>query len=296
MKEAVLLTGANGFIGRHLHPALAEAYRVVRVVRPGKAGEEGDDCLGADLSDPNMVGELISSLPVKEYKAIVHLAAVLCRPGDWDNQVYLDVNNTITGNMVRIAKAVSCETFVNFSSLAVYPNETGLYDEDSKVDMSGNTECLYGLAKFNSEIIFRYFLKDAMEVVNLRVTQVFGPGMQEDRLLGILLKELREKNRITLFGNGERVSNFLYVGDLVQALLAVLRKPVSGTYNLGNEKNRSYLDLAKDVLAAVGKEDSRIVLQERGIRAKAEIDTSRFERAFDHVCRRNAVDFLGKER
>ncbi|RJR38290.1 MAG: NAD(P)-dependent oxidoreductase [Desulfobacteraceae bacterium] len=294
MKEAVLLTGANGFIGRHLHQALAETYRVVRVVRPRQAGGEEEDCIRADLSGPDVVEPLISSLPVKEYKAVVHLAAVLCRPGDWDNPACFELNNAITMNMVRIARALSCETFVNFSSLAVYPNETGLYDENSKVDMSGNTECLYGLSKFNSEILFRYLLRSAMKVVNLRVTQVFGPGMQEDRLLGILLKELREENRITLFGNGERVSNFLYVGDLVQAVLAVLRKPLAGTYNLGNEKNRSYLDLARDVLAAVGREDSRIVLQEKGIRAKVEIDTKRFEREFDYVCRRNAVSFLGE--
>ncbi|RPI71612.1 MAG: NAD(P)-dependent oxidoreductase [Desulfobacteraceae bacterium] len=295
MKETVLLTGANGFVGRHLHRALREKYRVVRLIWPPEESIAGEDpVFHVDLSDSDAVKKLIPSLVQTPCRSILHLAAVLCKPGDWDNIAYFKLNNAITLNMIHLAPAIACSHLINFSSLAVYPNRTGVYNEKSMVDMADNTECLYGLAKFNAEMLFRYYLKSKMKVTNLRMAQVFGPGMQADRLIGILAKELRETNRITLFGNGERVSNFVDVVDVAQAVLAVLSNPAAGTYNLGNETNMSYLELAKDIMSQAGKEDSRILLEEKGVRARVEIDTRRFEKQFQYACRSQDLSFLKK--
>jgi UDP-glucose 4-epimerase len=281
MRQAILLTGADGFIGRRLYEALKDEYRVVRIVYPGQGDDPERDIFPFDLTRTGKTTELAERFPVREYKAVVHLAAVLCRPGEWKDIKYFDQNNAITKTMVELMGTLQCEAFVNFSSLAVYPNRSGVYDEESLVNMADNTECLYGLAKFNSEMLFRFFLKDITKVVNLRLTQVYGPGMQDDRLVGMFRKELAEKNTITVFGNGERVSNFVHVDDIAGGVRKVLHNPVAGTFNFGHAKNMSYMELAEQVVDGCGRSGSKIEPVSKGVRAKTAIDTTKFEKCYD---------------
>ena len=152
--------------------------------------------------------------------------------------------------------------------------------------MSGNTECLYGLAKFSSEMIFSFILKDKAEVVNLRLGQVYGPGMQDDRIIGIFRKELSEKNTITLFGRGERCSNFIHIDDIVDGMIKVVSKPVPGTYNLGCSSNFTYRQIAGKIISGLGDKSSKVILCDKGSRAKAEIVTGKFNRTFGFKARK----------
>ena len=158
--------------------------------------------------------------------------------------------------------------------------------------MADNTEGLYGLAKFNAEMLFRFHLRDEMPVVNLRLTQVYGPGMQEDRLLGMFVRELRERGVITVYGGGERVSNFIHVDDVAEAALAVVRRPVPGTFNLGSRRNVSYREMAERILRAAGRPDAAVELVEKGVRAKAAVNSARFEAAYGFAATREDVACL----
>jgi nucleoside-diphosphate-sugar epimerase len=156
--------------------------------------------------------------------------------------------------------------------------------------MSGNTECLYGLAKFSSEMIFSFILKDKASVVNLRLGQVYGPGMQDDRLIGLFRKELSRDNTITLFGRGKRCSNFIHIDDIVKGIMEVVSKPVSGTYNLGCYKNFTYGQIARKLISGLGDKRSKIMLCDKGSGAKAEIVTKKFSRTFGFKARK--INFL----
>ena len=292
MKESILMTGARGFIGGHLHAGLRDSFHIVRIVPPGGADETESNTISIDLCDRESVGGAVSSLSNVTFKAVIHLAFMLCRPEDRKSMDYFERNNAITRNMIKLVGALRTGCLINFSSLAVYPVKTGCYHEESVIDMSDNTECLYGLSKFNSEVLFRHFLKDATQVINLRVTQVYGPGMQDDRLVGTMHKELSEHNRITVFGEGRRASNFVHVSDIIEAIKKVIERPQEGTYNLGNHENVTYGSLAEHLVSACGNASSEVNYLSRGTRAEARIVTRRFENTFRYVCTRVDFSFL----
>lgn len=284
MKESILMTGARGFIGGHLNAGLKDSFRIIRVVPPGGADETETDTISVDLCDRESVEGALSSLSDVTFRAVIHLAFMLCRPDDRKSMEYFERNNAITRNMIHLVAGIRSRCLINFSSLAVYPVKTGRYHEDSVIDMSDNTECLYGLSKFNSEVLFRLFLKDVTKVINLRVTQVYGPGMQDDRLVGTMHKELSEHNRITVFGEGRRVSNFVHVSDIIEAIKKVIQCPQEGTYNLGHHENMSYLSVAEEIIAACGHRSSRVIQENNGSREQSSIDTGKFENEFAFIC------------
>jgi len=284
-KRKILITGADGFVGAHLCEALKNEYDIIRLTTPGRESTAANT-FSVDLTSGESTSSFAEKLIGEPLHSVVHLAFILCEPGDWDNFIYLHKNNQITENMIELLRSIKCDNLLNFSSLAVYPNKDGLYTEDSPVDPSPNTECLYGLAKFNSEVLFNRFLGDRLNVVNFRMCQVYGPDMQEDRLVGMFRKELREKNTITVFGNGDRISNFIHIEDVAQAVCRVLENPIPGIFNLGCHKNVSYLDLAEKIVQEHGDKDSRVLLRENGQKAKAAIDVSKFETTFSVRCDR----------
>jgi len=284
--RTILLTGANGFIGRNLYAGLRREHKVIRLSWPKYRDPDSKDIFFADLANSAETKKVASKLMRFKIDTVIHTAFILCKPGDGKNFAYLDLNNRITENMSWLSENLGCRVLVNLSSIAVYPNKSGRYDEESETSMSGNTECLYGLAKFSSEMIFSFMLKDKSEVVNLRMGQVYGSGMQDDRLIGVFRKELSEKNTITLLGRGKRCSNFIYIDDVVAGVRKVLSRPVAGTYNLGCCRNFTYRQIADEIIYGLGDKSSRIILCSKGSMAKAEISTGKFNKTFGFKARK----------
>ena len=289
MKKKILLTGSQGFIGRNLYSFLKEKYDVFCVDHYAFPDNGISRYFKVDLLSQESVDNFSRVVSDIKFYSVIHTAFLLCRPDDRQSLDYLHKNTQITENMVKLLKKINFGSLLNFSSIAVYTVKNAIFKEESEINMSKNTECLYGIAKFNSEMLFTFLLSDKAKIVNLRLCQVYGPGMQDDRLVGSFMKELADQNKITVYGNGKRVSNFLHVKDLCVAVSAVLANPSSGTYNLGCFKNMSYLDLAQKIIDEKGFPGSRIVKISKGSTAKAKIATKKFVKTFGYKC--TTIDF-----
>lgn len=291
MKKKILITGCCGFIGKNLCRTLKDKYEVYGVDCADKPESAPGKYYRTDFLDPKSVKKLAGKLANVSFEGVIHTAFLLCGANDRKSFEYFRRNGLITENMVRLLEGLDFKTLINFSSLAVYPVKDGRFREDSEINMSQNTECLYGISKFNSEMLFSFFLKEKAAVVNLRLCQVYGAGMQDDRLVGSFIKELDGKNTITVYGNGERISNFLHIGDLCNAVKAVLEKPIAGTYNLGSTRNISYLELAEIIISEKGNSSSKLIKVSQGAKAKASIVTRRFEKTFGYKCKTQDFGF-----
>ncbi len=270
----ILITGSGGFIGNHLIDFLKDSHELITLSRSTTTLPEINN-FAIDLSNSAQVRNTVNTKSFGEYiDVIIHCAAVLSPINNKDMSTF-HLNNEITESMIHIAQATAAKKIINISSIGVYPNFTGSYNEESVIEPSANHECLYSLSKVCSEELFKFFLKDTMQVINLRLGQVYGSGMRSDRIYSIMKHELATTNIITVYGNGERISNFVSIEHLKNKISQIVLNPnIEGTFNLG-EENMSYYALAEKIINKFGNSSSKIILNEKGIKSKVFIDSSK---------------------
>jgi nucleoside-diphosphate-sugar epimerase len=271
----ILITGVNGFIGKHFRNHFQVGHEIFTISRKSDKSSLSANDYEVDLSDVNFVKQNFTADIFKQnMDVIVHFAAVLSGSDNKDITIFYR-NNAITESMIHIAGITQATKFINISSIGVYPNITGTYNEQSAIEPSMNHECLYSLAKVCSEELFKFYLKDTTQIVNLRLGQVYGKGMRDDRIFSIMKDELKRENSITVFGNGERNSNFVSIEYCINKIYEIIQKDeVQGTFNLG-EKNLSYVDLAEMIIKEFGNSTSKIILNKKGVKSKVIIDCSK---------------------
>lgn len=271
----ILITGVNGFIGKHLLNYFSKKHPVFSISRTALQPFQNNN-FAIDLSDVDLVKKLFSRNVFKQkIDIILHCAAVLSENDDNKNINVFHKNNAITESMIHIAGVLNVSKFINISSIGVYPNKSGTYDEQSAIEPSMNHECLYGLSKVCSEELFKFYFKDTIQIINLRLGQVYGDGMRQDRIFEIMKHELQSNNTITVYGNGLRISNFVAIDYLKIKMEKLMNnKNAQGTFNLG-EKNLSYAQLAEMIIEKYGNSSSKIILKDQGTSAQVMIDSSK---------------------
>jgi nucleoside-diphosphate-sugar epimerase len=219
-KPLILVTGAAGMVGSHVARHAVEAgYPVRCMVRPTSRCDALADLdvtlCKADLLDP---ASLQSA--VKDVEVIVHTAAKL---GDWGPaEEYRAVN---VDGLRSLLKTVQQETklrrWVQISSLGVYParHHHGT-DETVPADRDGFDG--YTQTKAEAETILeRSHQEKGLRVVILRPGFLYGPG---DRHVVPRLVEQIVKGRMKRIGDGKKLLNNTYVGNLVDAVMLAIEQ------------------------------------------------------------------------
>ena len=276
----ILITGAGGFIGTHLYNHMKSEHCITRIFSPSHpAGKQNS--YSVDLTKNNEVETLIQELSKTKYDCVIHLASKMASKNNIEKMSIFKMNVDMIENMVFLIKRLKPEVVIHFSSMATYANVSGLFSETSLPMPQKNPDCLYGLSKFASEVILDFLLRDGdIRIVHLRVAQVYGEGMRQDRIIPVMRKELDEKNTITVYGNGERQSCFIRIDKLLESVDYFVQNKVDGVYNVGYE-NLSYIDLAKNIVKKFGNKESTIVKKAHGNKKKFNLDISKLQKMIE---------------
>jgi UDP-glucose 4-epimerase len=220
----ILVTGGCGFIGSHLTSALRARGDQVRVLDDLSTGSPANLPPGATL----MVGDINDPAAVlaamQGVDACFHLAAIASVERcvrDWPGTHRTNLSATIGLFDVARARAVPV---VYASSAAVYGNapEGPIVEETPTTPLSA-----YGADKLGCEQHARVAGHvHGVPTTGLRFFNVFGPR-QDPRspysgVISIFCDRLRRGASVDVFGDGEQTRDFVYVGDVVRALLAAL--------------------------------------------------------------------------
>jgi nucleoside-diphosphate-sugar epimerase len=227
----VLITGGNGLLGRHLVPALQERGDSVRVLTlPGEDTEwlrQRDVAVHyGDVRSPDTL-----AAPMSGATALLNLAGMM---GLWRPlEDYRAVNVTGTQNVCRAALAAGVSRIVHISSWTVYGMDLGRpAREDFVVRPFGEP---YAITKAEGDLAVQRMIADEhLPAVILRPGTFFGPG---DRLHFGRMADRVQAGKGVIVGRGDNALPFVYVTDVVQALLLALeRDNVCGqAYNISND-------------------------------------------------------------
>jgi dihydroflavonol-4-reductase len=217
----VLVTGATGFIGRHLIPKLLEQHASIRVVTrdPSRLPVEWRGLV--DVVVGSLTELRVQAAATKGVGLIYNLAAELR-----DSSLMRAINAEAVRGLMEQAAQAGVRRVVHLSSVGVIGAKgAGVVTEGTPC----HPQSLYEQTKLDGErIVQEYARSRAIEGAILRPTIVFGDQKEGegDSLLSWLRVVSRE--RFVFFGK-KGVANYIYVGDVVESLLRLSEIPVSGT-------------------------------------------------------------------
>lgn len=269
----ILITGVNGFVGQTLYRHLSLEHDVLGIYHSNK--KEFENCFKVDLTSEKETESFFKSQ--RNIDVIVHLASKRAAADNLNDISLLTVNSNIAKHVALGAKYISVGSLINLSSSSVYPNVDGVFDESVIPDPSPNADCIYGLSKYNSEVVFNYFLHtSSIKIAHLRCSMIHGSGMDEKHLLHVLEKELEQNNSITLFGNGERLINIISVHQLVEYITFFVKNPYHGIVNV-SEECISVLDYGKKIIGRYPAGQKKLVLKAEGNKNKFRLDFKKLQ-------------------
>lgn len=272
----ILITGGTGFIGSYLRKKFETQEEFEVIALDCRKGHDRDVELDLTCKE-DVLKALRNGAFGQKIDIIVHLASRLISSDHPQDVSVLTDNIKMAENIALLGRELSPEKIIHASTMAVYPNETGTYNEQSTPSTSRNAECLYGLSKICTEQMLDFFMSNLpTKTVHLRFAQVYGEGMRSDRVMSHMEQELRETNFITVYGDGERVSNFISVDQVVEAIFRFAVNEADGIFNVGGEQ-LSYLQLAQRIIAAKGDSDSSVISVPQGCREQVVLDCSAYQ-------------------
>lgn len=232
----ILLTGANGCLGRALLQELATAgHGIVAVVRPGSDRPSGNSC---DVVEMDLRHSLeITRLPAR-CDAVVHVAQ--SREYRKFPQAALDifrVNTAATMELANYAVAAGAQHLHYASTGTVYKPHADPIPETAPVAPSS----FYTASKLAAEQLLTPF-GEVMTLVTTRLFYLYGPG-QGDGLINQLVQRVMSGTPVDLQGPEGFLLCPTYSGDVARFIRRSLEEKWSGIYNVASSEVITLRDL-----------------------------------------------------
>lgn len=246
----VLLTGAAGFVGRHLERALLD---------------RGDSVYSIDLRATRTAFSRDAldffRTDTRRWDLAIHAAAIIGGRASIDGSpLGVATNLALDAWYMRWLARTKTPRAVFFSSSAAYPvalQQPGLIhrlvETDIDYEQPGRPDASYGLAKLVGEQLCQYAEAEGTRMTVLRPMSGYG----EDQDLAypfpaFIQRAKRRQDPFEVWGSGDSTRDWIHVSDLVGATLAAVDQDVHGPVNLGWGRATSFDELAAMVTTAAG--------------------------------------------
>jgi UDP-glucose 4-epimerase len=275
-----IVTGGAGFIGSHLVDALIARDDEVHVVDNLSTGSRGNLASDANLHELDIRDEALERLAAQFRPEVVfHLAAQADVGTSVERPTFdTDVNVVGTVRVLESARVAAARVVFTSSGGAIY----GECKRPAREDDETKPLSPYGTAKLAGEEYLETWNRlYGAEHVACRLANVYGPrqlAKLEGGVVAIFLDRLRDGQETKIYGDGSQTRDFVYVGDVVAALIAGAAAPTSGVYNVGTGVETTIDELHRHCAEVAGVEqEPRYAAARPGDVRHSVIDPSRAE-------------------
>jgi UDP-glucose 4-epimerase len=203
----ILVTGHKGFIGAHLCNELSR---------------RGANVIGIDKEDGGITN--VSLLPgimlfPQSIDYIFHLGAISSVPACTESPFEAhDVNVTGTFNVLSAAVKYKVKGLVFASSSVVH-----------------DPKSMYAVTKVIGEAYCKFFdYTQSLPVTALRLYNVYGPGQSSDTaVIPNFIRSIKEHKKLQIEGKGNQIRDFVYVKDVVNAMIYAAENGINGCHDIG---------------------------------------------------------------
>ncbi len=256
MSSRSIVTGGAGFIGSHLVDALLAAGNEVTVIDDLSSGSAARVPSGARLCELDIVDRPALDRVFEEAQpsAVYHLAAqasVTASVADPSRDCAVNVQGTL--NVVDAATRLGAPVSFTSTGGALYGDDAPLPTTEERIPAP---LAPYGASKWAAEAyVNTWSLSSGVPHAVCRLGNVYGPRQSphgEAGVVAIFTDHLHENRAPKMFGHGAPTRDYVYVGDVVTALIAA--NGTRGTYNVATGVETDVMTLWSVLKQAAGSD------------------------------------------
>jgi UDP-glucose 4-epimerase len=250
--KRILVTGGTGYLGSFLVKALEKENANVFLI--SREIKSNSNHFAVDITDFESLNKVIQEI---KPDIIYHLAADISRNRDfsiYDEMAQTNINGTL--NLLRSLNNLEIH-FIFTSTSEIYGNNKSPFNENQ----IPNPVSPYSLTKVNAELLVQtYCITTNKNFTNLRLFNFYGKNMPESFFIPQMINSLK-RNEDFLMTKGEQIRDFLFIDDVVSALLMTAKNTNSfnETMNVCSGKGTKLNELALEVSSRT-KSKSKIIL------------------------------------
>ena len=260
-----LITGGAGFIGSNLARTLLRKGHKIIVFDNFSSGSINNlkdfkkqiKIVKGDVTNFKALLKTMKGVDyVYHHAALVSVAESMAKPQETHK-----INLMGTSNVLEAARLCGVKKVLLASSSAVYGNGRKMpYKEDYPTDCRSP----YAATKLmGEELLKTYYKSYGLNTVIVRYFNVFGPGQAANSpyaaVIAKFIDNIKKGTPLNINGDGKQTRDFVFIDDVVNATLLVMKKGKSGEiYNIASGKSYTLLTLVSLLENITGKKINRI--------------------------------------
>lgn len=252
MSRKIIITGGLGFVGRALVNRFADAgHEVVCADMRDAAFRDDVAFVNLDIRDRDAVHAACAGADT-----VIHNASLVHTKHNREADVWA-VNLTGTENVLAACQANSVARLVYISSASVVYEGRDIENGAEDLPYCRESQAPYADSKIEAEKkVLAFSGTGGTQTCALRPHVIFGPGDQ--RFIPVVLEKAREGKLKRAFGNRDKLSDFTYISNLVDAVVAAEEQLVAGAplcgqaYFITNGEPMVWFDFVEKLLIELG--------------------------------------------